>query len=731
MRTIALILIIVIILMGPVFAGFPNTDNEQQIIIDYTFEAPRVDIEVIEGQAYHMINMPDTEASGPVGYPRLPARGAYILLPQGMSVHEVQVTGIPQWIGTGYRVVPVAAPAPLSQIPPLPVEKTKVYTDDSPLPRTLHKEVGVYAFRGYEVLVLRLHPVQYVPTNGSLAYYSRLTVKINLEQDGHVNKLYRGLERDGVAAQRLVDNPNAVYTYSPFKDEGKTAFYKYVIITSQDLAETNGNYSLQNLVSYKEAEGISATIVTTDAIYRDPAYWDPHPLFNDKQARIRNFIRYAYTNWQTDYVLLAGDADVDTFQENIVPARRLFAACRGLPLSHEEELEGFIPADIYYAGLDGTFNTDRDERWGENATENNLTSEDEADLLAEVYIGRICVDSAVEIENFVRKTIAYDTTDFDYLHQVLMVGEYLGFEGIASWGANHMELLTKMIPDWYTVDTLYERDRNWDAIDLANLFANGTHMLHHLGHGWTNYAIKMSAQDAQYLTNELYFFIYSQTCLAGSFDNWIPGDKYYEQDSFAEAFTSEAEYGAFAAILNSRYGLGRHNSTDSPGQRYHAAFINTLSEGYLELGLANQMSKDANVWRVDENGMRWIHYEANLIGDPILAIKGPASHHDEVTVEVLRPTAGTVYIKDVETVTVAFLHRPLIIGPITVETDATGTIEQVDFYLDGMHMATDDKAPYIWKCETSLWGRHMLTAVAVSIDNTTDSHGIEAWFISS
>ena len=77
------------------------------------------------------------------------------------------------------------------------------------------------------------------------------------------------------------------------------------------------------------------------------------------------------------------------------------------------------------------------------------------------------------------------------------------------------------------------------------------------------------------------------------------------------------------------------------------------------------------------------------------------------------------------------MHRPLIIGPITVETDAAGTVEQVDFYLDGMHMATDDNAPYIWKCETSLWGRHMLTAVAVSTDNTTVSHGIEAWFISS
>ena len=78
-------------------------------------------------------------------------------------------------------------------------------------------------------------------------------------------------------------------------------------------------------------------------------------LFDDIPAKIRNFIRHAYMDWQTDYVLLGGDADVIVEDDNIVPFRGLFADEDGLPLDvgrlyHEED---DIPSDVYYACLDG------------------------------------------------------------------------------------------------------------------------------------------------------------------------------------------------------------------------------------------------------------------------------------------------------------------------------------------------------------------------------------------
>ena len=62
----------------------------------------------------------------------------------------------------------------------------------------------------------------------------------------------------------------------------------------------------------------------------------------------------------------------------------------------------------------------------------------------------------------------------------------------------------------------------------------------------------------------------------------------------------------------------------SPGQRYHLAFVDALfNKEIRELAKANQDSKEVNIWRVNENGMRWIHYQTNLLGDPQIAIKGP------------------------------------------------------------------------------------------------------------
>ena len=55
--------------------------------------------------------------------------------------------------------------------------------------------------------------------------------------------------------------------------------------------------------------------------------------------------------------------------------------------------EDDIPSDIYYSNLDGNFNYDLDNHFGECADRNNLSLVDEADLLSEIYIGRACVDS--------------------------------------------------------------------------------------------------------------------------------------------------------------------------------------------------------------------------------------------------------------------------------------------------------------------------------------------------
>ncbi len=623
------------LLITTVFAVADNEDNVDEVSVTYLLETLAIEQVDIGDIMYDQVILNDAPYCGNAGEPRLPGKAAYILLPQNTKVGEIKVThGEKICLGSGFNVEPVGMPFPLSMSDsaPLPVPDELIYSSNDLFPGELFTEVGTYGFRGYDILVLRLHPVQYVPAAGELFYYPDLTVSVETIENEHTNEMYRGLEKDEFEVMRKVDNPSIVRSYiqqsssnihSSLIDPADT--YEYVIITNKKLASSSGEYTFQDLIDYKESKGVSATIVTTEDIYADPSYWEPLPPFNDKQVMIRNFIKDAYVNWETDYVLLAGDGDTDNENDNIIPVRELYATCVGLPLALDEELEGYIPSDLYYCCLDGNFNDDRDDKWGENASGNDVANKDEADLFAEVWIGRAGVDSAEEVSNFVMKTLTYEQTNDDYLRNVLMLGEYLGFGGVAEYGAYQMEEIEPLIPEWYTIETFYERDFSWDAEQLVNyLNWDTTHLINHLGHGYTDYALKIRTYEAEYVTNDNYFFIYSQTCLAGSFDNWVPGDYYYEHDSFAEVFTVEIPHGAFAVILNSRYGLGRYDSTDSPGQRYHVAFIDALfNQDMRELAKANQASKEANAWRVNENGMRWIYYQTNLLGDPQVAIKGP------------------------------------------------------------------------------------------------------------
>jgi hypothetical protein len=477
------------------------------------------------------------------------------------------------------------------------------------------------------------------------------------------------------------------------------------------LANSGLEDNLQYFAQSKIDKGLSADIFTVEEIVSNPEYsvngtWgDNNPdnpfyqseitenfeMFDDTQAKIRNFIRYAYVELETDYVLLAGDADGYSEEDNIIPVRKLYACEEGLPLNIGtlDLEEDNIPSDVYYACLDGNFDYDMDERWGENATDNNIADVEEADLLAEVYVGRACVDSDVEVANFVMKTLGYENSDEElYLAKALMVGEYLGFPGVSSDGGNYKDLIIPTIPADFNVDTLYERDIPWNKYDLIDILNVATpHLINHLGHGNVHHALMMNNEDILSLTNNKYFFIYSQTCLAGSFDNCYR-DNYYEDDCAAEYFSVETPHGAFAVIMNARFGLGSEDTLYAPSQILDESFFKALfTEDIRQLGRANHYSKEDHIWHINENGIRWVYYETNLLGDPEVVIKDSTPSNVELTISITHPqNDGLLYIINRRICPIPLLKLPIIVGKITVQAEAfsdpEGQVYSVEFYLD-------------------------------------------------
>lgn len=710
-------------------------ESTTQIELTYQFSLPKITSYEQDGTSVHKINIDNLPLSGATGKPMLPVKPIRILLPNGHSIQDIQIhpdqssltfsSVIPQ---LGSHIIPLQT---LNKNTIQTVQK-EITNDD------LYSVTGTYIMKGYSILFITLHPVTYDQEILQLTYYPSLSISIETKQDGNSNKI-RNLESDKIQVGQLVENPEVLTTY----ETGQTSTLQeatYLIITNEQLKNSGYEDTFQYLLYTKSEKGMTGRIVTVEEILSDasfsvngtwgdnnpsnPFYQQPitenYQRFDDTQARIRNYIRYAYSELGTQYVLLGGDGDTNDPAQNIIPARGLFANESGLPLLSSgvilAEEEDDIPSDVYYACLDGNFNYDMDEHFGESKDRNNISLIDEADLLSEVSVGRACVDSELEVANFVSKTLSYENREESpFLKKVLFVGEYLGFPGISAYGGNYKDLVRPYIPESYNLVTLYDRDlpSSWNKNDMIEIINNATpHIINHDGHSNYGYNLKMRNSDIESLTNIDNFFLYSHGCNAGGFDN--PSG----YDCIAERLNVETLYGFFAGIMNARYGLGSENNLDSPSLALDISFFKALfNESIRQIGPANHYSKEDNVWQIDENGIRWVYYETNLFGDPEIAIHDPSNTIIEFNVEINKPKSeGIIYLKGNEIISLPFLQHPILIGSCIIEADASsnpeGYIYSVEFFVDDQSYHIDTSYPYQWEIDIPLKGIHTLTVIA-------------------
>lgn len=637
----------------------------------YSFSAPVLSKKMINTDVYDQIIIQGAPCSGDPGEPNLPTEGAYLLLPPNTNVASISVTGENTKIGTGYRIVPSGAPIPLTPRAHnvVPTPDPVLYSSSDLFPGSLYTKVGLYLFRGYSILVLRLSPVQYVPATGDLYYYQSLQVTVTLQNELHENTLYRGLPQDQSDLLQKVDNPEVAVTYQSLPiNRATTSQYDLLILTSDALK--NGFLPLAEAHNATGTRTIIRTL--TDVGGSTP-------------ENIRDYIRTTYTTLGISYVLLGGDSDV-------IPAKMLYV--EGM----DENVTPYstdMPVDLYYACLDGTYNYDGDEHWGEPHDGDNGG---DVDLIAEVYVGRACASTSDEVNNFVSKTVAYLSLPQGetYLGDATFAGEYLGDYGIASFGGTTLDQLingssengftTVGIPSsLYRIDKLYDElypgfDPNdpwstgWPKSEIINRINTGVHLINHDGHANYDYNMRMSTDDVTGLTNLNNFcFVYSQGCMSGGFDN---PEGY---DCIAEYFTAKTPTGAFAGIWNARYGFFWSYSTDGDSQRFHRQFWDAVfGENLRQLGKANHDSKEDNLFMINRSTMRWCYYETNLFGDPSIAFGNASGETPALSISAVLGGKGgiTASIVNVGNVTVDNVAWSIsiqggIFGKINISSEGT------------------------------------------------------------
>jgi len=547
---------------------------------------------------YQQIGFQGCLPSGTVGEPTLPWQSVSLMLPQGQEAVSMQVEFLDYVEMDGnYQLYPAQKPRPISSEEVIPFAKDESpYRSAEVYPSRNYGSVQTQYLNGVALAFGGFTPVQYVPATGKVSYAKtvKVTIETTTSRDDHSRKLWITPENEA-SILRLAQNPLMLITYN--KRNREIGGYDMLVITSEEWVSRFDEYL--NLYNDK---GFRTRIVALEDIYVSMEG-------RDEQEQIRNYIIQEYEDNGISMVSLGGDV-------SIVPYRSLYCWA-------QEGYEDQLPADMYYACLDGTLNDDNDDRWGEVG---------EDDLLPELGIGRLPFNNEAQFETIMHKT-------FSYLQNPVL-GEFtspiLGAEhlGDGYYGSLDMERLIGENNDYDYTTIGYPEDYNFKRYyatpqkdfrggEFRDLIGTGGQYVHHVGHanddyvaGWYGSNMTNNFFSGNDGINHNYMLFHSHGCICGNFPVSCVLEKMVT-----------IETGFVVTVGNSRYGWYMPWG-DGMAAHIHREMIDAYCNDHIAtVGMALREAKIASApWVAipfqegdPENGcLRWNIYCLNVLGDGAL-----------------------------------------------------------------------------------------------------------------
>ena len=562
----------------------------------YHFDNPKV----TELRGYQQINFDGCMQTAVAGNPSLPYQMVSLVLPQGAEAESIEVELSDfQEIEGSMSLFPYQPSRTMNDRGQKDlVINEAVYASKSVYPAENHGVVTTQYKNGYGFAFTSFTPVQYIPSEGKVMYAKTATVRVNTKDSkaDHSANLW-GTQEIKNTVKRLAQNPEMVESYQTRGRE--VTAYDVLIITGSEFVDGYSEYC-----EYYNSIGMRNRIATTADIYATMTGVD-------NQEKIRNYIIQEYQNNGIMMVVLGGDV-------NIVPYRGFFCQVQSSSLYESND----IPADLYYNGLDGTWNDNNDGRWGEPG---------EDDLMPEIGVSRMSFKTATELQNMIHKTLSYQQNPvLGEFHKVILAGEHL-YDNPTSNGSDYLELLigthddngytTVGYPTDYNFTKLYEELGTWSGSALKQAINAGTSYVHHDGHansgyvaGW--YGVSNSDFSGANGVDHNYTFFHSQGCDCGAFDENCILEKMVTIENFA-----------VAVIGNSRYGWFNEGQTEGPGCHLEREMTDAQwGDRFGWLSVAQAIGKcETAPWvtapgQWEEGALRWNFYDMNILGDGVVNV---------------------------------------------------------------------------------------------------------------
>lgn len=559
--------------------------GDTRIELEYTVPAPTftpIDDQSVRGESTEKCILGNAWFFSEPGKPVIPEVVSRVFLPPGHTISHIEL--IPKetinldgehLLAYGEILHPIGATT-ITRAKADPA----VYESNTAYPEHNSRVVTVQNRCGVTIASVASYPVTYYPKTRKILYHKQFSVivhtKLDTEYQGDIRVRLQRIYEDGI----LEENPEMLNRYTDGALSGRyqnklcnpADEFTYVAITNKEIIEATTSPNFNDLILHRKSMGFSCKvqdIAEVLSVYSG----------RDNPEKLRNFIKDAYNNWNTKYVLLGGDI-------NIIPLRTVQASAVG-------EVDN-VPTDLPYQCLNQS-------SW------NN-------DYEGELYIGRISAENPEEFSNIVYKILRYenDYSSSAYLKNVLGVGEKLNENG--DYGKSCMLKVNQSFTSSFSHQGLYDKDSEWSESELINkLNTNTFGIVNHLGHSNYDYVMKLLSGVTFFpetFTNSNPFFVYSQGCIPGAFD----------RNCIGEQFTTSYKYGgSWGLVFNSRYGLYQPgNVLQGPSQHLHVSFWDAcFKQNKKYFSEFNEYSHRVNSSKIASNsGFRWVILVSNYLSDP-------------------------------------------------------------------------------------------------------------------
>ncbi len=383
-----------------------------------------------------------------------------------------------------------------------------------------------------------------------------------------------------VCGENSIRSPQQITLVQPVDWSMPESGLDYIFITHADFFTTT-----QRLADYRKEHGLRTRVVDVQDLYDQFNYGIYHPV------AVRNFLTYAFQNWQAppQYAVLVGDGHFNIqFKSNIYAFTPLY-----------------MPPNLAFV----------DPWQGETDSVNLLAAVVGDDILPDVAIGRIPVNTSAELNGIIDKIQTYEAQPFeDWQRNMLFVADNADAAGDFQASAENM--ISDFLPGYFTPLRVYctAASCNTASTQIKDaMTGEGALILQYFGHGsinaWAGTPVMFRNVDAEVLTNTHQLpLVLSWTCLDGF---W----QHPDQNSTEEVMLRNPDGGSIGAF--SPTGLGVASGHDAMA----AGFLRSLfRDGRWDLASATEAARLA-LYQTGYNFDLISTY--TILGDPALKIRSP------------------------------------------------------------------------------------------------------------